>query len=229
MSRVLMLVEGQTERAIVEHVIAPSLESNGVYIYPRVSGKPGHKGGNKFSTVRRELKALIRQEPSSMVTMLFDYYGLSNDWPGLERAKGQKPDNVVKILEPEISAAIAEEVGTQFNPSRFIPYIQLHEIESLLFSGPKEMASVFQNPILENEFAKIVEECGGCEQIKDNPARTPSKRIIGLVPGYKKGAGVNAHAYRIAQRIGIAKIRQACPHFDNWLKKIENISSFSVT
>ena len=58
MSRVLLLVEGQTERAIAEAVLAPHLAEKGVWLYPRIVGKPGHKGGNSFSTVLRELKSL---------------------------------------------------------------------------------------------------------------------------------------------------------------------------
>ena len=46
--RVLVLVEGPTERAIVDNVFAPSLGSRSVFLYPRVVGKPGHKGGNGF-------------------------------------------------------------------------------------------------------------------------------------------------------------------------------------
>lgn len=224
MSRVLLLVEGPTERAIVNHVFAPALASRGVYVYPRVVGKPGHKGGNKFSAVRRELKALIVQEPVSTVTMFFDYYGLPNDWPGLANAKRKRPEDAPGILESAIAAAVADDVGAAFNPNRFIPYIQLHEIESLLFAGPGEMAEVFQRPELEGEFAKIVEACGGCELINDNPRTAPSKRIQNLFPGYRKGSSVNAHAYRIIQHIGVETIRQKCPHFNNWFTRLEQLS-----
>ncbi len=106
-SRVLMLVEGQTERAIADQVFAPALAVKGVYLYPRIVGKPGHKGGNKFSTVRRELKALIHQEPQSTVTTFFDYFRLFKDWPGLAEAKGKKPDEVPGIIEPAVAKAVA--------------------------------------------------------------------------------------------------------------------------
>ncbi len=79
LSRVLILVEGTTEQAIVNQVLVPALAVNGVYLHARVVGKPGHKGGNKFATVRRELRNLLRQESTSTVTMLFDYYGLYDD------------------------------------------------------------------------------------------------------------------------------------------------------
>lgn len=222
MSRVLMLVEGSTERAIVDRVFAPTLGLRGVYLYPRVVGKPGHKGGNRFSSVRRELKALIRQEPDSIVTMFFDYYGLGEDWPGLMQSKGKSPLIIPGLIEPAIASAVVSDLGPKFNTDRFIPYIQIYEVESLLFSGPKEMARVFSRPDLQEPFEKIVGDCGGCEWIDDSPETAPSKRVQSLFPQYKKGSGVNAHAYRIAQHIGLEKIRSACPHFNEWISKLEN-------
>jgi hypothetical protein len=230
MSRVLLLVEGQTERAIAEAVLAPYLAERGVWLYPRIVGKPGHKGGNSFSTVLRELKSLLLQEPSSTVTMFFDYYGLPDDWPWLSHSKGKRCDVSIAVgesaecLELSIGAAIADSIGASFNPARFIPYVQLYEVESLLFAGPAEMAAVFQRPELESRFSEIVETCGGCEHIDDGPETAPSKRIMRLFPRYRKGSGVNAHAYRIAQRIGVDRIRRACPHFNEWMEKLERLA-----
>ncbi len=124
MSRVLILVEGATEQAIVKQVFAPVLGAKGVGLFPRIAGDPGRKGGNRFPVVLRELKALMRQEPNSVVTTFFDYYGLPGDWPGLESAQGKRPEAVPAILEPAIAAAVAQKVGPDFNPNRFIPYIQ---------------------------------------------------------------------------------------------------------
>jgi hypothetical protein len=223
MSRVLILVEGPTEQAIVDEVFKPVLAVNGVYLYPRVVGKPGHKGGNKFVTVKRELRNLLGQEPNSTVTMLFDYYGLTDDWPGKTDAKGKDPVEAPKIVEQAIAVVMQADLDNSYNPTRFIPYIQMHEIEALLFAGPKEMAQVFGNPGLAARFEKIVRDCGGCENINDKPDTAPSKRIRKLYPNYRKGSGVNAHAYRIAQHIGVERIRQQCPHFDEWMTKLEQI------
>jgi hypothetical protein len=57
----------------------------------------------------------------------------------------------------------------------------------------------------------------GCSNklINDNPVTAPSKRIQRFFPGYRKGSSVNAHAYRIAQRIGLERIRRQCPHLAN--------------
>ncbi len=100
----------------------------------------------------------------------------------------------------------------------------MYEVESLLFAGPVEMAKVFQRPGLAEEFTKIVSDCGGCELINNGPQTAPSKRIQKLYPRYKKGSSVNAHAWRIAQHIGIERIRKECPHFNEWLTKLEQLA-----
>ena len=55
------------------------------------------------------------------------------------------------------------------------------------------------------------------EEINDSPETAPSKRVEALIPGYQKPLmGTLA-----ALEIGLEKIRDACPHFNNWLSQIE--------
>jgi hypothetical protein len=219
--RVLILVEGPTERAIVDNVIAPPLGLSGVFLYPRVVGKPGHKGGNNFAVVRREIANLIRQEPGSIVTMLFDYYGLDDSWPGVSESRGKSPGSALTIMKTSIADAVIEDMNGDFNRTRFIPYVQFFEIEGLLFAGPQEMAKVFGRPNLETTFRQIVTDCGGCERINDRYDTAPSNRIKRYFPQYRKGRSVNAHASRIAQHIGIERIREQCPNFNDWFTSLE--------
>jgi hypothetical protein len=226
MSRVIVMVEGQTESAVVDRIIAPHLEAHAVYIHPRLIGKPGHKGGTrrKFATVLRELRALLKQEPRSTITTFLDYYGLPGDWPGVADSKSKLSSDIPKTVEAEIAKAVVAEFTDSFDPARFIPYIQMYELEALLFSGPEEMAEVFEQSRLRPEFEKIVRECGGCEQIDDDPNTAPSRRIENLYSAYKKGKSELAHAWRIMKRIGLDRVRRACPHFNDWLTRLEDLS-----
>src|SRR5271165_4450886 len=88
MSRVLAVVEGQTEQAFVRDMLAPSLAARGVYLSARVVGRPGHKGGDcRYERVRRDVLVLLRQEFDTVVTTMFDFYALPNSWPGRAEAK----------------------------------------------------------------------------------------------------------------------------------------------
>ena len=107
--------------------------------------------------------------------------------------------------------------------NRFLPYIQMHELEALLFSSPRVMAAAFERPDLAFTFAEIVRQCGACEEINDKSETAPSRRIAELYPAYRKGSSAHAHAPIIAKRIGLATLREACPHFDAWMTTLERL------
>jgi hypothetical protein len=226
MRRVLTIVEGFTERTVIEQTFAPYLGERGISLHAKIIGKPGHKGGiRSFESVCKEVLALLRQEPESYVSTFFDYYGLPQNWPGLLQAKGLRSREAAAKVELAMRREIAPKVDASDEPDRFIPYVQMHEIEALLFSDPKIMACAFERPDLETKFLQILGECGECEEIDDHPATAPSKRIETLFPAYRKGRGVRAHAPIIVRRIGVGQLRQACPHFNDWITRLEGIAS----
>lgn len=227
MSRVLVLVEGQTERIVVDQFLNPHFNAIGVYLYPRIVGKPGHKGGvRSFDATCNELLMLLKSDRScAAVTMLFDYYALPADWPGvpLAREQNREPAAMARIVENAVGQEVEARLHSSGCQTRFIPYIQMHELEALLFSGPADMAGVFGVPQLAASFDAIVTECGGCEKIDDGPATAPSKRIASLFPGYRKGGTPQAHAPRVLGQIGLETVRRKCLHFDEWCKTLEGL------
>lgn len=234
--RVLAVVEGHTEFSVLKSTVAVHLGARGVYFYPKIVGRPGHKGGvyRSFASVAKEIVNHFKQEPQAVVTTFFDFYAMPEDWPGVAEAKRAKQQriqtgHIAAIVERSLAEAIGEQTRALQAPT-FIPYVQMHELESLLFAGPKEMADVFTQPSLEPRFSAIVAECGGCEEINDRPEHAPSKRIESIFPRYRKGRDKNKaedrrpHAPDIAKRIGIERLRAACPHFDEWVCKLENLA-----
>ncbi|MDR0610596.1 MAG: DUF4276 family protein [Planctomycetaceae bacterium] len=221
MINVYAVVEGHTERAVIQQVIAPYLASRGILLSPRIVGKPGKKGGDcRFERVLPEICNLITQEKNVFVTTFFDYYALPNDWPNWNEAH-QKESYLQKA--DTIEKGVGNAVNIKFknlNPKRFIPYIQMHELEALLFADAKIMGHVLETDW--ELFQEIINEFGGqCEKINDSSETAPSKRIMKLVNGYKKGSSVNAHGWRILQQIGVEKICNQCPHFKDWIDKLE--------
>ena len=107
---------------------------------------------------------------------------------------------------------------------RFIPYVQMHEFEGILFSDPSAFAEGIGRPELRSEFAKIRYAFETPEHINDSPISAPSKRIAKLVSGYQKPLmGETA-----AKAIGLTVIRRECPLFDAWLTKLENLPTLSA-
>jgi len=223
MLKVYVIVEGHTERAIIQQVFAPYLADQGVLLFPRIVGKPGKKGGDcRFERVLPEICNLILQENDTFVTTFFDYYALPNDWP--EREKSRKLNFYLQKAEA-IESGLKEAVLDQFdkfNPSRFIPYIQMHELEALLFADSKIMGDILNVDC--GLFQDILENHDGlCETINDSRETAPSKRIMSVAPFYKKGSSVNAHGWRILKQIGVQKIREQCHHFNDWIQKLERL------
>ena len=226
MHRVLTVVEGFTERTIVEQTFAPYLGARGVSLHAKIIGKPGHKGGvRSFQAVLKEILALLKQERGSHVSTFFDFYGLPEDWPGVQQAKGMEAREIAGTVERAIRSQAESRMDASDSPSRFVPYVQMHEVEALLFAETKVMASVFERPDLEQQLAGIVQECGECEEINDHAATAPSKRIERLFPSYRKGSGIRAHAPIIVRRIGVDRLRQACPHFNEWMTTLEALGA----
>jgi hypothetical protein len=176
--------------------------------------------------VHKEILALLKQERASHVSTFFDYYGLPDNWPGVHQAKGRKAaQEIAGIVEAAMRDQVAAKMESSDDSSRFVPYVQMHEVEALLFSDTKIMANVFERLDLEARFTQIVNECGECEEIDDHETTAPSKRIERLFPAYRKGSGVRAHAPIIVRRIGVDQLRQACPHFDVWITTLEALGS----
>ncbi|SPE57894.1 conserved hypothetical protein [Verrucomicrobia bacterium] len=224
MNRVLIVVEGPTERAVIERVLAPHFGEHALALHAKVVGKPGHKGGiRNFESVRKEVMALLRQERRSFVSTFFDYCGLPENWPGVNQARGRPAPEKARIVESSMLESLRSVLGESKDVARFVPYVQMHELEALLFSSTNVMASTFERQDLASAFAEIVSQCGGCEEINDKSETAPSRRIASLFPAYRKGSGLTAHAPIIVKRIGLNAIRQACPHFSDWMARLEKL------
>lgn len=220
MVRILALVEGPTERNFSQRILAPHLGGLGVAFHPRVIGQPGHKGGvGSWERARKEICNLIRQEPNSVFTTMFDLYALPTSWPGRQEAtsNGLKYADAVLFIEARISEAIKAEFDSSGPNIRFFPYLSQHEFEALLFSNPMILAEVVQRAECGEIFQAILDECGECEKINDSHDTAPSKRILRIAPQYSKTVdGIAA-----AERIGLSALRAKCPHFSSWLGLLE--------
>ena len=100
---------------------------------------------------------------------------------------------------------------------RFIPYVQMHEFEGLLFSDASSLADGINRRDLDEAFRAIRDNFNSPEDINDRPDSAPSKRIKQLYGGYEKPL----HGSLAAIEIGIDTIRRECPLFDGWLIRIE--------
>lgn len=215
MSRVYLLVEGQTEEAFVRELLTPHYARIGLYLIPIiVSTSPGHKGGVvSYSKIRPQISRLCRQDAAAHVTTLFDLYALPADFPG--KADAAYPANGSGERKAGyLEARLKEDI----NEANFLPNLLVHEFEALLFSGPEKFAEWTDDSRVISALVAAI-QCHLPEDINDSPLTAPSKRVLAAMPEYQK----TFHGPLIACEIGLDAIRQACPHFNAWLKKLEGL------
>ena len=99
----------------------------------------------------------------------------------------------------------------------------MHEFEAMLFSDCTLLAQGIGRPDLKPKFQAIIDAAGAPEAIDDAPESAPSKRIEKLVDNYEKPVqGIDT-----IRKIGLEKIRAACPHFNDWLTRLEQLPTAS--
>lgn len=226
MAGLLVHVEGQTEERFVYDVLSPHLYRRG---YTRVGARllgnarqRDRRGGIRaWSAVRSDILNHLREDPSCLATTMVDYYALPQTggraWPGREAAGMMPFPEKAGTVERAIAADMGRDMGSGFDPSRFIPFVMMHEFEGLLFSDCQAFSRGIGRPELAVEFQAIRDQFASPEEINDSPITAPSKRVAGLVAGYEKPLlGTLA-----GLEIGLDAIRAECPHFREWLTRLE--------
>ena len=210
MTRLAVSVEGQTEEEFVKNVLAEHLRGCHVEATPILVGRVrGRAGGGSVSVHRLASDMAMLFWGFDFVTSLVDFYGFVG-----------KGDSSPDQLEVRIHDAVCEKLTGTWDQSRVIPYVQKHEFEGLLFSNVEAFELSFDLPEESIRALRRVREAFPTpEDINDNIATAPSKRISEIVRRYDKVVSGSV----LAMDIGLDVIRDACPRFGNWLDRLESL------
>ena len=213
MKRVYIVVEGQTEQEFVNSLLAPYFVSFGIHDVTPIlirTSKYGRGGFVNYRHLENTVNGLLKTSASSdfIVTTFVDFFRIPHTMPDY-RASMAKPTKIgqVESLEQALSMAI--------NDRRFIPYIQLHEFEALLFSNNKGFEYYFSDKQA-NTTNSIVNGYENPEEINTTPQGAPSKRILSIIEDYDKVTEGNL----IALEVGINAILKKCPRFNAWVDRL---------
>lgn len=205
----------------VSSVLAEALWADEVYLTPILLGVPGHKGGRpSYARVRKDVLLHLKQDKAARCSTMLDFYGLGPGFPGAPVPPGLPSIHKATRIERAMKADICELVPDLRPDLRFVPYIQLHEYEGLLFSDPRLFADAINQPNLAEAFQRVRDGFPTPEDIDDDPITAPSKRVLHLFGPYRKVLdGTIA-----ARRIGIEAMRRECPHFHDWLARLSALA-----
>lgn len=216
MRRLIVVCEGQTEQGFCINVLAPYMMTKGFAVEAPVI-KHSHGGIVPWDTLKRQLIEHLH-EGKAIVTMLIDFYQIKDSYrfPGWMEAKSiSELKEKMYYLFHKMESDIPDEFR-----DRFIPYIQLHEFEGLLFSD----ISAYRNNFSASEcdFSALqgaMANHGSPEEINNSPETAPSSRLQRAIIGYNKVV----HGSILAEEMGLQTIREKCPLFNSWIERLESI------
>jgi len=223
--RLHIIAEGQTEERFVKDTLSEYLGQFQIStdvrsVYTSKDKNKFYRGGLvSYQKARKDIQSWLKEDANldARFTTMFDLYALPGDFPLYKESKSTiNPYQKVQFLE----SALKEDI----NDLRFVPYIQLHEFETLVLAKPNNLAlEYFDNDnAIQTLQAVLDEHKGNPELINENLASAPSKRIIEVIPDYDK---VNVGA-SIAGINGIEFLKNSCRHFKSWIDILEGLSVF---
>jgi hypothetical protein len=170
--------------------------------------------------VKKDVLVQLKQDRTAYCSTMLDFYGLGKGFPGTPLPQNLSSLEKVARIEQAVKQDIIAQAPDLRADVRFLPYLQLHEYEGLLFSDPAAFANSIYQPNLTGEFKSIRQEFSTPEDIDDSPNTAPSKRVVHLCPSYSKVLD----GTRAARAVGIETMRRECPHFRDWIERLEHIA-----
>jgi hypothetical protein len=216
MKRIIVICEGPTEQAFCKTCLSTHfINRQSILQAPLIKHSRG--GIVKWDVLKREIETHLMSEAEVFVSTFIDYYGMNAKYqfPGWEDAH-TITDKSARMLALE--NAMASDIQTDLR-HRFIPYIQLHEFEGLLFNDINIIFDQIPAADLvgEEELRQTFADYDNPEMINNDRLTSPSHRLIRIISGYNK----IVHGDILAEAIGLQRIRLKSPRFNDWITKLE--------
>lgn len=225
MKRIIIICEGQTEQAFCNDILNPYFSLKDIFIEnPTIKKTNG--GIVNWSALKHQIVDLhLKKDKTAFITTFIDYYGIyaHHKFPNwLESQKLIIKNDAIDLIEKGMKGDL--EIDYQH---RFIPYIQLHEFEGLLFSDIQVYENSFEpNEFLDKEYlVETINEFANPEMINSGIESAPSKRLSKILKSYfsENENSKVIFGSLLANDIGLEKIRSKCPRFDAWITQLETI------
>jgi len=218
MKRIIIICEGLTEQAFCKTNLQSYLQAKGIFIQtPLIKHSRG--GIVKWSILKQQIETHLKSAPTAYVTTFIDYYGLYSkynfpNWEDCEKIIDR--NERMTSLENAMLSDISENLRY-----RFIPYLQLHEFEGLLFNNIDTFYTLIPKDDIvgEEELISTFVNNDNPELINNSRETSPSHRLERIIRGYNKVV----YGDILAEAIGLTRIRVKSPRFNSWISKIESL------
>ena len=218
MKRIIIICEGATEKEFCSKTLVPYFAVKNYLLHPPLI-KASHGGIVRWSELKKQIEMHLKTEKDAFVTTMIDYYGLYKKHNFPEWNEAEKIIDKCKRMD-YLEDAMKNDISDRYR-NRFVPYIQLHEFEGLLFYDIKIFHQQIPSSDLVGitELVQVFEKFDNPEMINDVKDTSPSHRLVRIINGYNK----LVHGNILAEAIGVHRIREKCPRFDRWINKLEQL------
>jgi hypothetical protein len=208
MIRVTISVEGDTEEAFIKDILYDSFYAKGINLTAI-----NMRGNISIDRIIPELRRHYHN--SEFLTTFYDFYGFKRN------NKYFNCDDLVNKIVERLAQELKRGNHT-LDMRKFLPYIQMHEFEGLLFSDVEAFRLL--NDIQDEHIEKLKvtrKAFNTPEDINNSKETSPSHRLTDLKIGYNKVE----FGPILAMAIGLPTIRKECPRFNKWLTWLENLAA----
>lgn len=224
MKRLIFIVEGETELEFINRLLIPYLTTNGINtsiqgIMITMSG--GGHGFNNIEHLKNTIRPVLHHADEPIITTMIDHYGINSEakLPGYNNCISEMD---IDIRLSKMESKLNESIQT-IKPYRyFIPYIQRHEMETLLFADPDNGFDL-EDEAIKNDVKTLCSLFDSIEDINCTPQGAPSMRLKKIYSDHQRKYIKGTDAINIAELTTIDKILDKCPKFKTWIENLIHI------
>ena len=216
--RMIILVEGESELVFVQKMLIPELYKSckgdwSIETCKIISNRKQHKkGGNiNYDYLCNDVARFVSQG-CCVITTFLDFFRLPNNFPGYT-TDGTRIHEIESAMEKDMGNRVPD-------LQMFIPYIQKHEFEALLFSSMDGFDYLLDDKEQLQRIEEIIDAYPNPEDINGGESTAPSKRLLDIFNYNKK-----ADSADMLEIIGFDVIYSKCPRFAAWCDCLKNIIS----
>lgn len=211
-----IIVEGETEEEFVKRLLMPYLYSRGLACHIQAilvfvsGGGHGHSNTEHFlNTIEPVL--YLRGEP--VITSLLDFFR----FPRKQASFAACAALAIAVAQADCLQDALFTAVQGIRPYRhFLPYVQLHEFEALLFADAAGHA--LHHPRIAADVAAVIAAHPAPEDINSRPEWAPSKRLESIYQSHHQTYRKGADAVDVAELIGMERLLERCPRFSAWVE-----------
>lgn len=218
MRNLYFIVEGETEEEFIKRLLIPYLYGRGLRCHIQAilifmsGGGHGHNNAEHFLNT---IEPVLHYSGEPVITSLLDFFRFPRKQPVFAACAACR--TAVEEAACLQQALFAEVQRIRPYPY-FIPYVQLHEFEALLFADV--VGHELHHPGIQTEVAAVIDAYPSPEEINSRPESAPSKRLESIYRAYKQHYRKAADAVDVVELIGMDRLLDRCPQFSAWVEHL---------